>query len=227
MNQEERSVRSRTQILEAALELFSHQGYRATSIRDVAERAGVSTGNVYHHFRDKDAIFKALLDQYWTAIESRDFPFNRALASGTFPDNLEEIGMAAHDMIVSYRRHIALIYVDVVEFEGSHIRKFYEDMAERFERFAAHHPARGEVETRLRDGVGLGAAMMLVTRFFVNYFAVEVLFGVRNHFGRDSVDMIAVISDILRNGLAAQPAARAAVSRPKAVRAGRKRTTVS
>ncbi|MCU0255834.1 MAG: TetR/AcrR family transcriptional regulator, partial [Vicinamibacterales bacterium] len=92
MLQEERSERSRAHILEAALALFSHQGYRATSIREIAERAGVSTGNVYHHFQDKDAIFNELLDQYWSAIEDPDLPFNRALASGAFPDNLEVIG---------------------------------------------------------------------------------------------------------------------------------------
>ena len=97
MNQAEKSQRSREQILNAALELFSTQGYRATSVRDIAARAEVSTGNVYHHFADKEAIFHTLLNQYWEAIESPDFPFNRALAAGHFPDNLEEVGHAASD----------------------------------------------------------------------------------------------------------------------------------
>lgn len=201
MNQEERSRRSRAQILEAALDLMSHQGYKATSIRDIAVRAGVSTGNVYHHFRDKDAIFRALLDQYWAAIEDPDLPFNRALASGTFPDNLEAIGFAARDMILQYRRHIALIYVDVVEFEGSHIRRFYADMASRFERFAERHPSREASQSRLRPGIALGPALMLATRVFMNYFAVEILFGVTNHFGKDSDEMVRIIADVLRHGL--------------------------
>ena len=49
------------------------------------------------------------------------------------------VGLAARDMIKQYRRHVALIYVDVVEFEASHIRKFYSEMAGRFERFLALH----------------------------------------------------------------------------------------
>ncbi len=53
MTQEERSQKSRAQVLEAALALFSHRGYGATSMREIAERAGVSTGNVYHHFTDQ------------------------------------------------------------------------------------------------------------------------------------------------------------------------------
>src|SRR5689334_6689237 len=68
MTQEERSERSRTQILDAALKLFSHRGYGATSVRDIAEAAGLSKGNVYHHFPDKESIFRALLDQYFSAM---------------------------------------------------------------------------------------------------------------------------------------------------------------
>jgi AcrR family transcriptional regulator len=207
MNQEERSQRSQGQILEAALDLFSHQGYRATSIRDIAERAGVSTGNVYHHFKDKETIFRALLDQYWAAIADPQFAFNRSLASGPFPDNLEQIGFAARDMVVTYRRHIALIYVDVVEFDGNHIRKFYADMADRFESFASTQPSRSISEQRLRQGVSLGAGLMLATRFFMNYFAVEVLFGVANHFGQDSDRMVTSIADVLRHGLLATESA--------------------
>lgn len=204
MNQEERSQRSRAQILDAALELFSHQGYRATSVRDVADSAGVSTGNVYHHFKDKEAIFRELLDQYWAAIEDPDFQFNRALASGTFPDNLETIGRAARDMIRTYRRHIALIYVDVIEFEGTHIRKFYASMSERFEAFARTHRELVPEGRTLRPGISLGAALMLVTRFYMNYYAVEELFGVPNHFGKNSDDALREVADVLRHGLLAR-----------------------
>ena len=63
MKQAARSERSRTQILAAALRLFSSQGYRGTNMREIAEAAGVSTGNVYHQFDDKEAIFQTLLDE--------------------------------------------------------------------------------------------------------------------------------------------------------------------
>ena len=124
MEQDKKSERSQTAILDAALDLFSSQGYRGTSIREIAGAAGVSTGNVYHHFPDKETIFQTVLGQYWKAIESPDFPFNRALASGTFPDNLEDLAFAARASVYQYRKYVALIYVDVVELSGSHIRKF-------------------------------------------------------------------------------------------------------
>jgi len=201
MNQEERSLRSRTQVLDAALELFSHQGYRATSMRDIAAKAGVSTGNVYHHFKDKEAIFRELLDQYWRALADPDFPINRALRTGSFPENLEDIGHAARESVARWRPHVALIYVDVVEFEGSHIRKFYSDMSARFERFVADHKDEIKVEGKLRPEIAPGSAVMLAFRIFLNYFAVEIVFGVPDHFGKSSGEVVHEIAHILRHGM--------------------------
>lgn len=201
MTQEERSERSRTQILDAALKLFSHRGYGATSVRDIAEAAGLSKGNVYHHFPDKETIFRALLDQYFSAMSRPDFPFNRALAKGTFPDNLEELGRAARETVAQYREEVALIYVDVVEFDGSHIRKFYEDMASRFDTFLKSHGLEDQLKTKLQDGLSPISAVMLATRIFYNYFSVEILFGVKDHFGKSTDEVVGEISKILRNGM--------------------------
>ncbi len=201
MGQEERSERSRTQILEAALALFSSQGYRGTSIRDIARAADVSTGNVYHHFSDKEEIFETLLGQYWSAIESPDFPFNRALASGAFPDDLERLARAAQESVETYRPHVALIYVDVVELGGDHIRKFYSGMAGRFASFLAAHESRNETARKLRPGVSSLSAVMLASRIFLHYFAVEVLFGVPGQFGKPTDEAVRDIADILRHGM--------------------------
>ncbi|MEA2237408.1 MAG: TetR/AcrR family transcriptional regulator, acrAB operon repressor [Thermoanaerobaculia bacterium] len=201
MNQEERSERSRAQILDAALKLFSHRGYGATSVRDIAEDAGVSKGNVYHHFADKETIFRALLDQYFQAMSSPEFPFNRALATGTFPENLEELGRAARTTVQDYRAYVALIYVDVVEFDGTHIRKFYGDMALRFDAFMKKHGMEAELAGRLQDGLSPISAVMLATRIFYNYFSIEILFGVKDHFGKNTDEVVGEISRILRNGM--------------------------
>jgi AcrR family transcriptional regulator len=205
MRQGEKSGRSRAAILEAALQLFSSQGYHGTSIRDVAEAASVSTGNVYHHFPDKESIFRTLLDQYWAAIESPDFPFNRALAAGAFPDDLEALARAAEESVRLWKRHVSLIYVDVVEFDGSHIHKFYGGMANRFATFLERRYGADGLAPRLRPGVSPLAAVMLVSRVFLQYFAVEVLFGVPDQFGRGTPETLREVSDILRHGLLSAP----------------------
>jgi AcrR family transcriptional regulator len=169
-------------------------------MRDIAVAARVSTGNVYHQFPDKETVFRTLLDQYWEAVSSPDYPFNRALYDGAFPDDLEALGRAARSTVDQYRPYIALIYVDVVEFEGGHIRKFYSDMASRFEAFLSRPEAR-QATASLRPDVSPLVAVMLTTRFLLQYFTVEILFGVPNHFGRDTETVLREIADLLSHGM--------------------------
>ncbi len=46
----------------AARELFASRGFVATSIEDIAGRAGVAKGAVYHHYASKEALFERVLD---------------------------------------------------------------------------------------------------------------------------------------------------------------------
>jgi AcrR family transcriptional regulator len=52
-------------ILEAALDLFNEQGTGAVSTNHIAEAAGISPGNLYYHFRNKDEIIRALFEQLY------------------------------------------------------------------------------------------------------------------------------------------------------------------
>lgn len=60
------------QIIAAARELFSEMGYRAVSMRDVAERAQVSTRTLYDRFDDKLNLFTACLDTGATIFPTID-----------------------------------------------------------------------------------------------------------------------------------------------------------
>ncbi|MDR3671637.1 MAG: TetR/AcrR family transcriptional regulator [Holophaga sp.] len=201
LTQCEKSERSRGAILQAALQLFSKQGYRGTSIREIATAADLSTGNVYHHFPDKEALFTTLLDQYWEAIDSPEFPFNQALAAGAFPDDLEALARATEESVRTYRPYVALIYVDVVELEGTHIRKFYAGMSERFTTFMNQRFPGDALKDRLAPGFHPNTALMLASRVFLHYFAVEILFGVPHQFGLDTPTAMGEISRIFRTGM--------------------------
>ena len=201
MQREEKSERSRQHILDAALRLFAHHGYRATSVREIADAAGVSIGNVYHHFDDKESIFRTLLDDYAAIAESRRFPFVRAMNSGVFPDNLEELGAAARESVRQFRDYMALVYVDVIEFEGTHIRRFYGEMPRRIESLLDGTGAVGDVRKRLRPGVSPVSALLLASRLFFSYFSLEILFNVPEPFGKDHAETLREICDLLRNGM--------------------------
>jgi AcrR family transcriptional regulator len=54
---------TRAGLLAAARELFGEQGYAATSLDDVAARAGVTKGALYHHFGGKAELFQSVFEQ--------------------------------------------------------------------------------------------------------------------------------------------------------------------
>lgn len=58
----ERARRTREKVIEAARELFVAQGYGATSLQEVADRAGVAVQTVYFVFRNKRTLFKDVVD---------------------------------------------------------------------------------------------------------------------------------------------------------------------
>lgn len=194
---------SRRLVLNAALKLFSHQGYRGTTMREIADEAGVSIGNVYHHFEDKEQIFRSLLDEFWTINQSKRYPYTRALASGLFPDNLEQLAVAARDSVAEFRPYIALIYVDVIEFEGTHIQKFYGEMGQRYAKMFTGGGLE-EARKRLRPGVSPVSALLTTSRIFFNLFSLEILFNVPQPFGKDSMQIVREIADILRHGMVAE-----------------------
>ena len=78
-----KSRETRTAILDAALEVFSQSGYRAGSLREVAERVGMSEAGLLHHFRSKSALLLALLDY-------RD-DLSRARVDFDLPDGVESL----------------------------------------------------------------------------------------------------------------------------------------
>lgn len=51
------------EIIKAALEVFADRGFAATTLEDVARRAGVTKGTIYLYFENKEALFKALIRQ--------------------------------------------------------------------------------------------------------------------------------------------------------------------
>ncbi|OUC07459.1 TetR family transcriptional regulator, partial [Litorilinea aerophila] len=60
---------ARERILNAALDIFAHKGYRDTQLDEVAARANTSEGSVFFHFASKEQIFLALIDQFADSLE--------------------------------------------------------------------------------------------------------------------------------------------------------------
>lgn len=68
MAQQERGIRSRRSILEAAADVFGEHGYDAASTNEILARAGLTRGALYHHFPSKEAIAAALVEAQGEAL---------------------------------------------------------------------------------------------------------------------------------------------------------------
>ena len=81
--------RTRAALLEAARALIREKGYERTTMEDVAQRVGMTTGAIYGNFKNRDELFIALGQTYWAPVVPRVAPgatfaeAMRALATAT------------------------------------------------------------------------------------------------------------------------------------------------
>src|SRR5687768_2483524 len=81
--------RTRAALLESARELIREKGYEKTTLEEVAQRAGMTTGAIYGNFKSRHDLFISLGDAYWAPIKPRIkagatfAEFMRAMAEAT------------------------------------------------------------------------------------------------------------------------------------------------
>jgi AcrR family transcriptional regulator len=98
----------RVQLFAVALELFAHRGYRATTMDDIAEAAGVTKPLLYQHFSSKRALYLELVDSI-----ARDLleAIQRAVARAEGPRQQVELGFAAYfHLVVSQEAAFRILY---------------------------------------------------------------------------------------------------------------------
>lgn len=112
----EEAEATRRQLLATALEVFGERGYAATRLEDVAARAGVTRGAVYHHFRDKAALYAETLAEAWRTVTAPVF----AHLSGDGPAlrRLERFLVAYCAALEQDRRFKALLSLTTAPVDG-------------------------------------------------------------------------------------------------------------
>lgn len=73
---------TREAVLQAASEAFAELGYAAATTADIARAAGVTHGALFHHFRDKRALFQGVVERLQRAFVAEVMRDGRAAAGG-------------------------------------------------------------------------------------------------------------------------------------------------
>src|SRR5246500_4957287 len=98
----------RNELLELAAAMFAERGLRATTVRDIADGAGILSGSLYHHFSSKeemvDEVLRGFLDwlfaRYREIVDSEPNPLERL--KGLFMASFEAIE-DRHAQVVIYQ----------------------------------------------------------------------------------------------------------------------------
>jgi AcrR family transcriptional regulator len=65
----DKRARTRAKLLDAAREIIRKKGYQRTTLKEVAQRAGMTSGAIYGNFKNRDELFMALADVHWAPIK--------------------------------------------------------------------------------------------------------------------------------------------------------------
>lgn len=163
---------TRVRILEASLAMFNAQGEPNVTTNHIADELGISPGNLYYHFRNKDDIVEHLFAQYEAKLDGA-----LVLPEGRAP-GLEDIWMQLHRVFGSLWEY-RFLYRDLVDILARN-RKLKLRFARIMDRAAASASellgglVRAGVMRASADEVrALAENILLVATFWMNFNAVR------------------------------------------------------
>ncbi len=171
--------RTRLQIEDAAIELFMEQGYHATSMRQIAERAELALGGIYNHFKSKDELFEAII------VDKHPYRKILPMIIAAEGETMEEfLSNAAHVVITeltSQQYYVKLMLIEIVEFNGTHGASLIKEIAPKilpvFEKFVktrknlrVTHPA-----VLMRSFIGMVLSYMITDMIIANSVLSKVM----------------------------------------------------
>lgn len=188
-------LRTREEILDAALRLFLRQGYHATGMREIAREAGVSLGAAYNHFSSKEQILEELLEHnnmYGTmaaAISRAHGDTTAELLQSAFTEIMASLEGKVH--------YPLLVFMDVQEFQGRHVGKLavgaIPTVVGFFRRIYSAGAARGEMRE---------VSPMLAMRTFIGMvFSSFIIESLASNLNIEAINLLALHEENWQQGM--------------------------
>ncbi len=143
---------TRKQILDASLKLFSDKGFVRTSVRDIAQAAGITDAAIYYHFASKRDLFEALIEErgFTAVLESLE----RAEITEGPEVVIPAIACSALEFLYQNRDLLKVLLVEALA-EDPVATEEYRILVERWERAEArilrYYAAQGMLRTAVID----------------------------------------------------------------------------
>lgn len=100
----------RAELLEIASGTFAEKGVKGTTTRDIAQRAEILSGSLYHHFESKESMVDEIVRGYWTELFAR---YDQILEDqGPAPVMLERLVRASLELAMTHRNEVLILHQD-------------------------------------------------------------------------------------------------------------------
>ncbi|MBF6438322.1 TetR/AcrR family transcriptional regulator [Nocardia cyriacigeorgica] len=106
----------RNELLGLAADLFAERGLRATTVRDIADAAGILSGSLYHHFDSKESMVDEILRGFLDDLFGR---YRDIAAAGlSSRDTLEALVLASYESFDRYHAAVAIYQAEAKRLRG-------------------------------------------------------------------------------------------------------------
>jgi TetR/AcrR family transcriptional regulator len=158
-------------ILDAAAGVFAEMGYSGSNIPSICKRAGVSTGALYKYFKNKEALFRAVLDHGVDIIHS--YYDNFETNERSVFDSIRDLFHLQTPFAEKYRSYL-IIYIDIGSSSMNAVTDYISDRVENigrdfFYKLIKEGKKRGEINKRV-DSVH--AAYMIDNYVTLNVYSL-------------------------------------------------------
>ncbi len=167
-----RGESTRQEIINAAHDLFTQQGFHGTSMRQIAKQAGMALGSLYNHFPSKEAVFEGVFIAY--------HPYRSVLPAmlEVKGDTAETRVRQAFDLMLQALKaspeFFNLMFIEIVEFKSAHLNELF------MRAFPLGLQVAGYIfddPDRLRPELSLPIVMRSFLGLFFGYYLSEIAFG--------------------------------------------------
>lgn len=111
-------------IIQAATKLFNQEGFGKVSMNEVAKSLGLSRGNLAYHFKDKDALLVAIVQQMWTDLEAKR---DKKLSLPSFKNLTEDF-----QNLYEVQRTYSFIFLDTHVLRHRQIKTQFREMMAKY-----------------------------------------------------------------------------------------------
>lgn len=192
----DKSVETRSNIIESAYLLFLEHGFNATGMREISQMAGVTVGAIYNHFENKEEIWKEIIITKHPYHEI--VPLIQTAEGATIAEVVRSSARLLVRELIKRPDLFNLMFIEIVEFKAVHMQGFVQTIIPQLGKLSGIFEGKSG---RLRD-ISLPTLVRSFGGLFFSYYITGVILNGYNGITIDEASLDKFV-DLYLNGILA------------------------